>query len=671
MGGPYADDRPFSSPGTGTPYGDDRWPSSASGTGAPYADSPASPAPRADTPYPGPSFPNAFGSPDERQVDAHRPATRETRPPYQDMRGPGSGGFPGTASGPVPGGVPKDPLDPAWSPAPQERGAGQGWSQEHEAARAQAWTPATPAAPPSEPRPAEPRDVPERPFSYWENPSRETWESAEREAAPPVSPHDHAPWAASPPADDRARHAAPSAPGDHSRHAAPAPPDGVARHTAPAPLDDRARHAAPSPLDGPARQAPPEDPALRTPDDHALRTAPSLPDTRARQAAPPPFGEHVPSQWGRPQETEREPGPRPEEEPSAPPARRKREPYLDNVKFVLIALVVTGHSLVPTLAAHSAKSAYLFIYTFHMPAFVLLSGYLGRNFWNSNAKINKLVDTMLVPYAFVEIGYALLRYALGQKWTLTIIDPAWLNWYLVALVLWRISTPIWTRMRQPLLVAVTIYMLAGFSEISGDFSLDRFFGLLPFYVCGLLLKPEHFDLLKPLWVRIAAGVVVVAAVATAVYIAPRVGLDPVYYRYSFKSMDTTWWMGLIVRAGMLVAGLVLSVALLALVPRRETWFSDLGTRTLYAYLLHGVVVLIAKELGWLSYPWLYGPLGVLAIASSALVLAIVLCLPQTRTLFKWLLEPRLVWLYRRPAEAVPDRPAEATPDRESSIAVPR
>ena len=76
------------------------------------------------------------------------------------------------------------------------------------------------------------------------------------------------------------------------------------------------------------------------------------------------------------------------------------------MKFVLIALVATGHSLVPTLSAHSAKSPYIFIYTFHMPAFVMVSGYLGRNFWNSNAKINKLVDTLLMPYAVVEMGYA-------------------------------------------------------------------------------------------------------------------------------------------------------------------------------------------------------------------------------------------------------------------------
>ncbi|GAA2993088.1 acyltransferase family protein [Streptosporangium longisporum] len=399
-------------------------------------------------------------------------------------------------------------------------------------------------------------------------------------------------------------------------------------------------------------------------------------------------GQAEPSFWNQGPAAEQERRAEREREPAAqepaPQAKKKREPYLDNVKFVLIALVVTGHALVPTLKAHSAEAAYLFIYMFHMPAFVLISGYLGRNFWNSNAKINKLVDTLLIPYVVVEIGYALLRFALGQKWTLTIIDPAWLNWYLLALVLWRISTPIWTRMRQPLLVAVVIYMAAGFSEISGDFSIDRFFGLLPFYVFGLLLKPEHFDLLKPLWVRITSAVVLAGAAGVAIVIAPRVPLDPIYFRYSFKAMDMTWWLGFGVRAAVLVAALVMTFAVLALVPRRETWFSDLGTRTLYAYLLHGVVVVIAKDQGWLSFPWLYGPLGVAAIASSSLALAIVLCLPETRRLFKWLLEPRLVWLYRRPSPAPagpagtsgrpagPEGPAApAGPAQESSAAVPR
>ncbi|WP_093169812.1 acyltransferase family protein [Sinosporangium album] len=330
-------------------------------------------------------------------------------------------------------------------------------------------------------------------------------------------------------------------------------------------------------------------------------------------------------------------------------APRKREPYLDNVKFILIWLVVAGHALVPTLDAHSGKSAYIFIFAFHMPLFVMISGYLSRNFWNSNAKTNKLVDTFLIPYVIVEVGYALLRLATGQKWSLTIMDPAWLNWYLLALLLWRLSTPVWKRMRYPFLVSVVIYMLAGFSAISGDFSMDRFFGLLPFFVLGLLLQPKHFEMLNRGWVKILAAVTLVGGAGVAILAAPHMSVRPMYFKYGFEDLGLTWLPGLGMRAALLIGSMALSFAVLALAPRGETWYTDLGTRTLYAYLLHGIPVMIGKETGLLNLPWLHGPLGVIAISTASLLLAVILCLPITRTAFKWLLEPRLVWLYRRPS----------------------
>ncbi|GAA3312936.1 acyltransferase family protein [Nonomuraea dietziae] len=312
--------------------------------------------------------------------------------------------------------------------------------------------------------------------------------------------------------------------------------------------------------------------------------------------------------------------------------------------------MVVGHSLVPTLNADSSKSLYIFIYTFHMPLFVIVSGYLSRNFWNSNAKTNKLVDTFVVPYVIVEVGYAALRFSLGQKWSLTIIDPAWLNWYLLALLFWRLSTPVWKRMKHPVPVAIAIYLFAGFSQISGDFSMDRFFGLLPFFVIGLVMQPEHFEMLNRMWVKILSAVTLLGAAGVAVFLGhSKYSLKPFYFKHSFQDMDLSWYMGLGLKMGLLIASLAMCFAFLALVPRGETWYTDLGTRTLYAYLLHGIPVLIAKEQGWLDLPWLHGPLGVLAISASCFALAIVLCLPETRTVFKWVLEPRLTWLYRRPS----------------------
>ncbi|GII82716.1 hypothetical protein Ssi03_07060 [Sphaerisporangium siamense] len=524
----------------------------------------------------------------------------------------------------------------AWeqTSAPQaweQTAAPQPWEQ-RQASGPQGWdAPTPPAGRPQAPPPvpaweAPPPRTPAAPddgFSYWERPQ------PPRTSAPPAQEA-----APGPQGFDGPRHGGGPAPSVPAAVPGSVGPDGV-----PVPY---------GPAGTPGQYVPAGAPGQFGPSSGA-------PASYGQGAAHAPYGRagFPGDAGGRPPGAEAAwdaPAPETEEaQPAGPPAKRPREPYLDNVKFLLIALVPTGHALVPTLATHSSRSAYLFIYVFHMPLFVLISGYLSRNFWNSNAKTNKLVDTFLVPYVVVEVGYAVLRFAFGHKFSLTIIDPAWLNWYLLALLLWRLSTPVWKRMRYPLPIAVAVYLLAGLSDLPGDFSMDRFFGLMPFFVLGLLLQPHHFEMLNRLWVKIVAVVALVGAAGVAILISPKVPLDPIYYKDSYADLDLSWWMGMAMRVGLLVAALVVSVAILALVPRKRTWFSDLGTRTLYCYLLHGVPVYIAKEMGWLSFPWLHGPLGVMAIASSSFALAIVLCLPETRTLFKWLLEPRLVWLYRRPS----------------------
>ena len=62
---------------------------------------------------------------------------------------------------------------------------------------------------------------------------------------------------------------------------------------------------------------------------------------------------------------------------------RVRDPWLDNTKLVLITLVVVGHGW--ALLSHSPLTSWLydFLYLWHMPAFLVVTGYLSRSFgWN-------------------------------------------------------------------------------------------------------------------------------------------------------------------------------------------------------------------------------------------------------------------------------------------------
>ncbi|RJL30563.1 acyltransferase [Bailinhaonella thermotolerans] len=327
--------------------------------------------------------------------------------------------------------------------------------------------------------------------------------------------------------------------------------------------------------------------------------------------------------------------------------RAGREPYLDNVKFVAITLVVFGHAVWSLSGDRPGRAAYVFVYAFHMPLFVLLSGYLSRNFWRRGTQRGlRLFETLLVPYLVFEVAYAVFRKLLGQPFTLSVTEPAWLNWYLLALLLWRLSTPVFQRLRAPVTASVLICLAAGAVSLPAEFSVDRFFGLLPFFVAGLFVRPRHLAFLHRRAVRAAAACVLAAAAAAAVLLAPLVKRRWVYFRYEYDTLGLDVLTGTGMRLATLVIGAVLALAVLALIPRRRTWFSSLGSRTLYVYLLHGFVVLAARELGWLDLPWMRGPEGVAVIAVSSLAVAVTLSSPPVRSAARWIVEPPARALFR-------------------------
>lgn len=57
----------------------------------------------------------------------------------------------------------------------------------------------------------------------------------------------------------------------------------------------------------------------------------------------------------------------------------------DNIKFILILLVVLGHFVdVYTSESDNMKALFFTIYIFHMPLFIFISGLFSKKFINSN-----------------------------------------------------------------------------------------------------------------------------------------------------------------------------------------------------------------------------------------------------------------------------------------------
>lgn len=336
----------------------------------------------------------------------------------------------------------------------------------------------------------------------------------------------------------------------------------------------------------------------------------------------------------------------------APPARAtSRDPFFDNAKYLTIVLVACGHAWEPlTYDSRAAHAAYLTVYAFHMPAFALVSGYFSRSFDMAPGRLKRLLTGVALPYAVFETAYTLFyRWAQDDPgYPLSLLDPWYLMWFLMALFIWRLTTPLWLRLRHPVAVAMGLATLAAVSpDLGGEISIQRVLGFLPFFVLGLTLRAAHFERLRTRRVRLWALPIGLGALATAYWVAPWFDAGWFYHRGSVTGQGAPRWAGPLTTPALFCLALLLTACFLAWVPRRRLWCTALGTGTMYGYLLHGFVIKWARFRDWYAADWPHTPLGQLAVTAVAVGGITLLCTPPVRAVLRCVVEPRMEWAFKR------------------------
>jgi fucose 4-O-acetylase-like acetyltransferase len=329
-----------------------------------------------------------------------------------------------------------------------------------------------------------------------------------------------------------------------------------------------------------------------------------------------------------------DPGRRPAAKAARGQADKGRDAYFDNAKYLAIVLVAVGHSWPLVLSgSRTTETLYMWVYVFHMPAFIVISGYFSRSF-------------------DMQPAYAVFFSFMGdERVPVRMLSPYFLMWFLMALFVWRLLTPLFMAVRWP--VALALLLAAGASAVPGiseQLSAQRVLQFLPFFVLGLRLRPEHFRLVQRWSVRWASIPVCGGSVAFLYWVVPHVQLDWVYRNHASQDMGQPWWVGVLMTFAMFAAALVLTACFLAWVPRRRMWFTTLGAGTIGGYLLHGFVLRYAEYAHWAEKFGLNTPVGRVVVTVCAVALVTVLCTPVVRKVLKPVTEPDLGWAFRKEAK---------------------
>lgn len=327
--------------------------------------------------------------------------------------------------------------------------------------------------------------------------------------------------------------------------------------------------------------------------------------------------------------------------------------YYDNVKFVLIVLVVVGHVIDMCAISHpGAKSLFVFIYSFHMPLFLFISGlFLSRERLTGQKTLERVVQMVALGFLLKVLLFAtyfviaVIQGGDTSAVKFTLLGDGGIPWYLFALAAFYTLSWILRRVNVwvVLVGALVLGMLVGYdSSISDYLYLSRIMVFLPFFWLGHMLNPARVEraLAYP-WLRVV-GVVVI--VAFAVLCLVRVG-DAYHFRPLFtgrNSFENAIKAGLVGCSWMhrgvaYVISATMCASVLAVVPRRRiALVSEFGTRTLAVYMLHFPVLCalhVCDAYGFLmahgiSWPFVCIGLGV--------IITVVLSFPVFSKPFSWL-----------------------------------
>ena len=184
--------------------------------------------------------------------------------------------------------------------------------------------------------------------------------------------------------------------------------------------------------------------------------------------------------------------------------------------------MVLGHGIQRlTYDSAISETLYLVVYSFHMPAFAMISGYFSKSASPNQRQMARVITDIIVPYLIFESLWVLTKWLIEGRADPNVTQPSWTLWFLLALGFFRLVLPYLALLRWPLAWALAISIGVGYmTNVDSTFSLSRTLGLLFFFTFGWWLR-EHdvirrFQLIefRPWWLR--ASAVAVLAVWTFV-----------------------------------------------------------------------------------------------------------------------------------------------------------
>lgn len=314
----------------------------------------------------------------------------------------------------------------------------------------------------------------------------------------------------------------------------------------------------------------------------------------------------------------------------------------DNLKFLLIFCVVLGHLVQESVGDDSfCKAAFIFVYSFHMPAFLFISGLFAKKTVLDGARTRKRVGTFLILYILMKAMQFVLKIWIYEEYKFDLFSEGSVPWFMLALAAFY-GVAYFTKNVNRwflLIFSIVLSFLVGYDSSIGDFlCLSRIIVFFPYFLLGLMLDSKKLlkTTGKPFFRLIAVcmllGLAYLSANSEEFYL-----LRPLFTgRHPYSNMEDLGTYASVLRLLCYVFSMVGILSVISLTPRRKTIFTTWGQRTISVYFWHYLIVYPFRERE--EYELLNSALSVFQTRGAIFAIALLTTIIFSLKLFSWPLE---------------------------------
>ena len=305
----------------------------------------------------------------------------------------------------------------------------------------------------------------------------------------------------------------------------------------------------------------------------------------------------------------------------------KRVVYWDNLKYLLITFVVLGHFIDPLTGGNNyARRVFLFVYSFHVPLFMFVSGVFYSSS-NLKSKVLFYICTGFIMKLLNLISDVFLR---GINPQFDLLGDKAAPWYLFALAAFLLLRYMIRDKNKWFFLGFAILLgcLAGYDSSLGDkFYLSRIIVFFPFYLAGSMIDRNCLPRrIKSHWACYAGAV----CVMIILFYACNYHVSELYkYRHLMTGRnpfsDSVVSYGFYARLGCYAVSSVVGLAVMILTPNgRIPYISSWGRYTLCVFFWHKFFYFLLARFFPISDWFARGVIGQLTYMLTAVVLTAVL-----------------------------------------------